>query len=496
VKADPGHIATNWAAANAALCASLEINWNGSWVDESGYLDVSQPGAASGSHYLFRPEQGILSLGWAADAVMSLRLDNEGGRFSRGKAGSPANLYGIHNKPIRLSIGYRHAGGAELADQFTGYVVDVPAESEAQSTVQLTARGMASQYADRKVSTLVYEGLSTDAWIAQLCTEAGIVSTALDHGYCVIPFAYASEQPVLDAVTHAAAAEGGFVHFAASGALTFWNATHWYGAAAVGTLTLDDYGDVSPRSRYTDIYKRVTVEVQPRQRGRLQRVYELKAPIWLPAGAAVLHKARLSLPFIEWHSYELAAGTGGGNAAAEGDVNVSPSSPQSAQRWDVILTNTTTHGLWVSKLDGFAYALEGRDSQSYEYASAAEGQVDRNLDAPQLWEIQTEEQAAHIAETLIAWLRDGSTGVASLQPRRVITASNVSGNPLWEPGDVMHLHSTETGLDGDAIIGGLDWELGSNDYTCTLALINAAGLYPATFHKIGTTVLGAGAYWR
>jgi len=463
------------ATGGATPCMKLEIYWDSGWVDESSSLV-----GASGEVQLLPPAEGLVATGLGAGAQAYVTVDNRTGRYSRYKAGSQANTYGIYGKSVRLSGGYVYQGTPEYVVVFTGRIVDVR-EDETSGRATLTCHDMASAYEQAKASTVLHENVRTDLWISEMCSALGITNYDLDRGLAVIPFAWLDDDYPLAEARAAAIAEGGVVFFDSDGQLRFWNATHWCNATSVATFTTDDYAELEPVTDYVNVVNIVGVEYQPRQVVQPTVVYQLQRPLGLPPGESRLVTLKFQLPLETFQGYVLHATSGGEDVSS--DVSVSPAAPQYASSWYATFSNSDTRrGVWVTTFEVYGRPVAGRPAEQYVY-DASDGNIPRRRDFRGHIDIQTEAQATLLAALLAERLKE---------PRLRLALKGLYANPLLELGDVVTVQGDLTGVDKNALLTHISWQFGGGAYTMDIEVADYTDFYKYNnYFKVGTSKLGS-----
>ena len=477
MQADPGNIATNAAAATAKPCYKIEVLWDASWVDETANTVLG----GKCSNQLVDPFEGLGSMGAAPIGRATLVVDNYNGRFSEARAGSPAALYGIYGKPIRLSAGYVHGGTPEYVRIWTGRIMDVT-ESERSTKARIECHDMGSVPMQQKHSTLMYEGQRTDAWIELLADLAGVADRSLERGLTVLPYCYLDDDFALDEIRRVAAAEGGVTFFDVLGRLRFWNAAHWCNASSVATFTVGGFGELEPRRAYDGIYNVVAVEYQPRLAGLVAQVYGLERTVAIPANGSKTLKLRVSQPLLRYTGYEMSACSAGG-VDMTAQVTTWPAGPQAAASWEIIFSNADTRqAAFLTRFDVYGVPIEGRPAEEYQVDESM-GAVPRRKPVRGNWYVQTEAQARLIGNI---WSQRLKAVRLSMMLR------GAPGNPLLELGDVVTVTATRTGINRQAIVTSLEHRPGKS-YTMDIGLADFTDFYAySNYFRVGTSALNSG----
>jgi len=490
VKSDPGGIMTAWAAAEAQPCTTVEIEWtSGSWTNET-----SRVVSWAIDTQMVNPLYGWLSLAGQPIGTAQIVVVNDDGRYSQSRSGSQANTYGIRGKRVRIRAGYVIGGTATYPAgyEWVGRIMDVP-EAETEGTVSLSCQDMLSDAKTRFLSTKVNnsstylpEGLSPADWITTLAGLVGLsVSSKTDTGLMRIPYCWLDESEVLRDMRDCAASEGGALFCDNDGSVVFWNMAHWagqtradYGSVILG---LSSYAELLPKRDYESEYNIIASEYTPMRYGKPTTVYSLKQYISVPPSGSVSQTLNFQWPILAFVSYTLNACTAGGVSSS---INVSPSSPQYAKRWDVTFSNSDTlNEVYITQFDVLAYPIDKRPAAQYIRDLSSGKPYPRRYQLPNTQYVQTQEQV----ELLCDMLADRMSTV-----RLQAQARQVNGNPLFELGDIIGVTSSLTGLNEDFILVGKHSKFGDGDYVMDLDLFALAGLYQySNYFKVGTSTLGA-----
>jgi len=428
----------------AQPAAKVEIYWSDvtGWVDETSRLSS---GGLRIDRSLQNPLRSLGRLGQAPIGTASIEVQNADGRYSAAKPGSQANIYGIFNKKIRISLGY----SSDLTVAFVGRITGVR-ESETSVEATLVCRDLGEDVARQAVRTSLATQQTTRDWIETLLNAAGYTPGAgdLEKSHCVIPYAYAEKDNAWDELNQAAASEAGVLFTDKSGGIRFWAYTHWLTESVVYSWDGDFYQELVPERDYFSTYNVVTVEYEPRQEAAAAVVYQLHRALHIPPGESRSETLTFRFPLTEFTGYEMAAVTGGGEDISA-DVSISPGSPASAQTWEIEFTNNNTrHEAFITKFNVTGRALVGRPSESY---TADPDDVSGSADAKELstrgnWYVQTPEQARLLADLIQYRLS---------RPPMVLRLRGLPCNPNLELGDKISVSGAQTGVNTTAVVIGI-----------------------------------------
>ncbi len=468
----------------------VEVKWDGvNWTDETDRLR-----AHSGEMGISAPGDQLVPPGSVGQATVELW--NADGRYSWKRADSPLAPYiggpaGLHGKEVRISMGLE---GWPMTVIFTGVIFDW-IEDPAGRTITLELRDMGYRYLQHKASTLVYQDLRADEWIAMLAGLAGIPAEqrSIDVSAFTIPFAWLDDEGILAEMWAVAQAEGGRCYFDQNGVLRFETATHWLQAPHTTvqyTLTEDDHQASVPDTGIDDLITGVVVELQRRVADQADELYRLDAVKECPPESQIEFEARLYRPALSIS--DLTPGTdyqvvssGGMDMSGHVTLSITPR----GQRALIKLTNYhASLSAYLVHLVLWGIPLAGGPQEEVieEVASpAVPFERIRSVRGNQY--IQTESQGRALAR----FLRDRH---ASLTP--TWTLQGVPGIPELSLGDRIRFRDPySTGDFREGFVIRYRWSA-DVAYVQDITVLDAEGLYPySDYFVVGQTALGNGRAW-
>lgn len=495
------NLATNWHASHATPCASVTVQWDGTnWTDETARVESLEI-----YHALYSQETGLPMMGTGQPSKATLVMNNTTDRFTPDNASGA--LYadisgGIYRVPIRIDMGYTDAtNGDEVLRQFTG---EIESASEANSGGH---KQVVFNCVDAAIATLQYKHRTTmqldqraDEFITTLLTAVGGISTQLDRGMNVIPFAWADDENVWQECQRVASADGGWFYFGKDGVARFERMTHWLeqGAHTVSQATINAsrMWEYSDEIVWRDVYSSVIVAYTPRRIGPEQVIYESDRPITVGPGETVNITALFKCPAASYVPPVVYTDfwpvTAGMNSQSS---NVTIAVTAYAMQADIAITNADpNYAAYVLDFQLRGYPVEGDETQEVREDTT----LDPALVAGKIFAlrendfVQTESQAAMLA----GFLRD------KLQrPRRLIGVQAVAC-PFLELGDrvtVAHyMHQNGAGSSVNIagyVVGYTQRYQPEGMYTMELAVLPAAGLFAASdYFVVGISSYGPASH--
>jgi len=495
MRADPGNVLNNAFAAGAIPVGKVEVDWprTGTWSDITAYCDVSAKGAVTYQNYALDPAQGLAGWGTSPMPECTITLDNGDGKFSESLAGSSAATYGLYGLPVRVSLGYLDGATPRYVTVFTGTVVAQNNASARDKGATLACRAGA-RFRRRRATTVMHRNNETSTLLAGLALAGGITDYAFESGLLVIPYAHLNNDNVIDEMARAAASEAGVLWIDADEKVRFSNAGHWVGRTVAAAYTPARMFDLQAQSRWSNCYNLISVTYQPRRSERDTVVYSVGEALSVPAGGSIEHLAEFRWPLDDYTGMELVASSSGGEDVSA-NVSIVPASPPGAQRWPMTISNSHTRlRAYITKLDIVGKPLSGRPSATWtkEVTGADE---DREWEAPQNWNLQSETQAAYVGD-LFATVMHGS---AANRPRAMYVLPSVQGLPLLEPLDLISVTYPGMGLSAaPMIVLGYQGKFGGAAYEQDLYVMDATDLYAHdkdSYFRPGVSLLGTGRMW-
>jgi len=172
---------------------AIEIMWDSTtgWVDETDHLFLD--GGVEVRRSLVNPLTGLGRMGQAPLGTATIRMRNDDGRFSKSVSGSRANTYGLHDKKLRISLGYRNEADTDedVRVIFTGRIVDID-DAESSQTVTLRCHDLGEDLVRQTINTSLNTDVQTNAWIETVAAAAGLTSSDYntEYGMFLVPYAY------------------------------------------------------------------------------------------------------------------------------------------------------------------------------------------------------------------------------------------------------------------------------------------------------------------
>lgn len=475
-----------WTSATRKIAAKLEIQWNGTtWVDETAFLISAQ-----GSTPTIQPVWVTTGAISATPAQLTLTMQGADGRYSPFATGgpyyaylSPTHGYGLR---LRFSVGYDDAGFGIYTYEyvFTGRIDAIMTTNATSNQVTIRAMDDSAWLQQYRLSTTLDQEMDCGAYISQLATVAGITSTDLDPGLCVIPNLWLDDEAVFNEMCLLGQAEAGYVMFTRTGVLVFENAETWAAKTSAHTFTVAGFKTLSFTSSWQSIYNRVVVSYADRALVASDEIFSLRAAQVILPGDSVTIVAQHK-PVYGSISYTITV-TDYSGVDMTSDITVT-TTPY-AQRTDITLANgDTTKAAVVSTFTLSAMSLSGdddhevtRDAPGSALGDPATGTVKALRLAGNPY-IQTEFQAAMLADML----RD------RLQYPRATFNITAPGIPTLEPGNRVTLAEAESGVSLDGFITGVSWTYSNGAYNATYQVIDGSDWYPAgTWFAFSSSTLG------
>lgn len=475
-----------WTSATRKLAGKLEVQWNGTtWVNETAYLLTAQ-----GNTPNLQPVWATTGAINASPAQINLTMQAADGRYSPFNTGgtlysylAPTHGYGIR---LRFSVGYDDAGLGVYTYEylFTGRIDSMMTTNATTGQVTIRAMDDSAWMQQYRLSTTLDNNMDAGAYIAQLATTAGITSTSLDPGLCLIPDLWLDDEAVFNEMCLLGQAEAGYVMFDRTGTLVFENAETWAGKTSVHTFTVSSFRSLAFASSWQSIYNRIVVSYADRALVAADDIFNLRSAVVILPGDSVTIVAQHK-PVSGSITYAITVTDYSGNDMT---TDVTVDTTPYAQRTEVTFSNgDTTKAAVISTFALSAMTLTGdddheviRDAPGSALGDPATATVKalRLAGNPYL---QTEFQAAMLADMLRDRLQ---------YPRAVYTVS-APGIPTLEPGDRVTIVESETGVNRDAFITGVNWTYQTGAYNATYQMIDGADWYPAgTWFAFGSSTLG------
>jgi len=470
--------------------STIEIMWDSTtgWVDETDHLFLD--GGIEVRRSLVNPLTGLGRMGQAPLGTATIRVRNDDSRFSKSVSGSQANTYGLHNKKIRISLGYSDETGTdeELHVVFTGRIVDIN-DAESSQTVTLRCHDLGEDLVRQTINTSLNTDVQTNAWIETVAAAAGLTSSDYntEYGMFLVPYAYMDDDNPWREIQEAAASEGGAVFIGQDGVLRYYNFAHWLGQSSRYTWDESYYAEMHPEYLYDDKANVVVVDYQPRAESQDATVFSLRQPIPVPVNGSVTRTLRFRFPLASFGSYDLVAVTAGGEDISS-DISLDSATPTNAQSWGVQFTNANTrHEAWITKFDVIGRALEGRPTETYQADpdSKAGTVEERKLEIRGNWYIQLHEQAKVVAEMNAQRLKT--------EPL-VMHLVGLPGNPKIELGDKITVQGANTTIDTVAIVIGIRHRFGPA-YQMDIDAVDYSNFFAyddSAYFKIGASQTSSG----
>jgi hypothetical protein len=495
------NLVNTWHANTAQPTALVTVQWDGvNWTDETANVQSIEI-----QHALYDVVSGIPLMGQNRPSEARLVMHNANDRYTPDNAASPLHAHihgGIWRVPIRIDLGYVDAtNGAERLRQFTGEI-ETASESNAGGQKQVTLNCV-----DNAIATLQFKHRTTmqldkrpDEYIQTLLVTVGGISSQLDRGMNVIPFAWCDDENVWQECQRAAAADGGWFYFAKDGTARFERMTHWLEAsdhtASQATINASRMWSYSDEIVWRDVYSSVIVAYTPRRIGPETVIYESDRPIEVGPLQTVHLTALFRGPIASYippvvytDFWPVTAGMTSQSSA------VSIAVTAYAMQADIAITNANTHyAAYVLDFQLRGYLVEGDETQEVrEDTTLSPAPVKGKIYSLRENDfIQSETQAAMGA----AFLRD------KLQrPRRLLGVQAVAC-PFLELGDrvtVQH-YMYQNGV-GSAVniagyvVGYTQRYQADGMYTMELVVLPAANLFASSnYFRVGSSAYGAASH--
>lgn len=487
---------------------NLQIDWgSGVYTDESSYLV-----GASGSLRLLAPEE-IITGGRGIVGQCTLTLHNPNGRFS------PSNPDGAyyeywqsgkaHGAPMFLEVSLD--GGANLYRVFTGNLKtprDVLPTWKDPASIRFDCRDLGDLLLLEKPETLLWQGMTESELIERFLLDAGVSNSLLmlDKGQFIIPFAWIDKESLWEECQALAGACAGRLYVDASGIIHYENAGHWTqlqsnhttpqvtlyqdsGSILHGVSELVD--GIEPVYDDHELASTITVEIQQRALLNTDVIWEPDSPIAVPAGGnktvtAKLQQAASEVRDLRRGTDYVAVTSGGMDISSY----VTASVIRLAQRVHIQLTNAhPTQNAYLLKCQLRGRALYGRPTEDIEVNSTDDwwnGKSARDRAIRGNLYVQTEGQALFLAHMMSDRMQ---------RPRMAYTVRGVPGNPARELGDLVHLVAPAAGIDRNAFLMGIEWQLTSAGFVQTYSCADSEGMYPQNIYfTLGMSALGDGRH--
>lgn len=506
----------------------FEVRWDGSnWTDESAHV-VSHSGSVS----LDAPGSSLTPTGSTDEATVVLR--NYQWRYSALATGGDSSIRsyltgaaGLAGIAARISQGFTLSGGDTFVKVFTGWIY-AWAEDSQQKQMTLHLRDEGYRFLQHRASTPMVQDVRTDEWIGHLAqsylgidtpgSEIGQVSAqgtligearipggliasssssgamVLDKSFFRIPFAWLDDEPILEEMYAAAAAEGGRIYFDHSGVLRFERLGHWLQSphtSSVWTFDSGDYTNLQPTHSPDMLATSVVVEYAPRYPDLAGTLYTLDQVKTARPGETVTFDVRLQQPAVA--IYDPIPETDYWVISAGGSVmnsSITLSMINYGQRARIIFTNN--HASLSAQLVYFqlrGVPLFGSPTQEVQrtVSSPAVGNARERSVRGNVY-LQTYGQAAYLS----AYLADRYQRIAPTWPLR-----GVSGVPQLELGDRVTISDGRVvSAAREGFVTRIGWRSDASGYRQDIDVLDATGLWPSgTYYAIGSTALGSGVAW-
>ena len=493
-------LALNTEAKDRHLTAQVLVAWDGiNYIDETGNLE-----SLDWDMRYAPPGESVLEPGFGYSAEATLNFHNYNARYEVFNTSSPINAHITAGRyflrPVIVKVGLYNGATPERLTIFRGHLSQIVEPLKA-GVATFTCRDRSAAIIQRKATTVLYTGLTTDQWLTILATAAGLSAAdcAFDKGLQIIPYAWLDDESIWEQMARAVAAEGGYLYFDGNGKLRFENGAHFATAAhqtSVYTFTRSLWVDAAPEHHTADVYNEIVVEYASRVSGPLQAVYELEKPIVIAPGQTHHLKARLSYPASSILSprresddvTDYVAHLMNGDRS-DSSLTVLPATEQKyAQRYEADLKNTNANmAIVVSKFQVRGYPLLGEPSGEVKETRDSNVAYTRTREMRGNTYIQHKSQAASLAEFLADRYKD---------PRLVLSLTGVPGIPYLELGDRVTVNdSTLFSTARDCFIVGLKGRLSLQDgFSMDFTLADAAAMTARTsYFALGTSKYGIGA---
>ena len=288
------------------------------WDDDGAYTEVTDDTLQVGYTEIGRDPNKPQATPIVADAT--IQLTNTSGDYYPDNTGSPLNGYITTGHALRV----QSATTGTVYTLFEGHIFDYHYDVTLQQAVTINARGPLSNLVGKRISTLLYQGITTGEAINHVLDAAG--STAprdLDVGSTTIRYWWVDNVTAYQALTDLVASEGpdSLVYVNPdTGAVTFRDRHHrqtdtnstsnqstWY-----STTPEPAYTDFDLRYGWDDIINAVELTVQERTAtDNYTTVWESDGvPFTVPANTTVEVVATAADPFtgVDEVEYETTAG--------------------------------------------------------------------------------------------------------------------------------------------------------------------------------------------
>ena len=303
--------------------ARLWIRWDGvNWYDETGFL-LDAGGVDDVDLELRRLN--------TSDATVT--LDNGDLRYSQSNIGGTLYPYlGKIGQEAYIEAGY----GGRYDVVFRG-VVDslVPRTADRTAVLRLVGRTAAWQQA--RVTYGPATNVTADAVIRAMLTSIGLaegVDFVLDAGETTLPFALASDAPLMEELAQLTLAEGGRLFVDGGGVLRWWNKSHTRRVSSQPILTLstlDHLYDLARATTPQGLATELSLEYLDRTASAAETVYQQDRAIvvmaasqaggeWYPSPP--VRVKLMAQDYVRWERHfpvaVTAIGSMAGNTAADG----------------------------------------------------------------------------------------------------------------------------------------------------------------------------------
>lgn len=474
-----------WTDGVRKIYARLLVAWDGStWTNESDYLLSAQ-----GNSPAFQPVWVTTGAVSVSPGQVTLTMMAADGRYSPFNAGGPlhADISPTHGygKRIQLSVGLWGGSGYSYETIFTGRIDAMMTANAATGQVTIRAMDDSAWLQQARLSTQLAQDLDAGAYISQIAALAGITATDIDPGLCLIRDLWLDDEAAFNEMCLLGQAEAGYVMITRAGTLVFENAETWAAKSSRHTFTVSNFKTLAFNSSWQSIYNRVTVSYADRALVASDDIFSLRGAQTILPGAdwtiVAQHK-----PVYGSMTYGMTVTDfAGEDMAADVSVTVVPY----AQRTKVTVTNNNAYkAAVISVFTLTAMTLSGdddhevtRDAPYGALGDPATGTVVKALRLAGNPYLQSEFQAAMLADMLRDRLQ---------YPRATFTIA-APGIPTLEPGDLVTLVESESGVDRTAFITGITWTLGNGTYNAAYQLIDAADWFPeSAWFELDSSELG------
>lgn len=303
--------------------ARLWVRWDGvNWYDEtSSMLDA---GGVDDVDLEFRRLN-------TSDATVT--LDNGDLRYSQSNIGGTLYPYlGKIGQEAYIEAGY----GGRYDVVFRG-IVDSLVPRTADRTASLHLVGRSAVWQQARVTYGPATNVVADAVIRAMLTSIGLVEGTdfvLDVGETILPFALASDAPLMEELAQLTLAEGGRLFVDGGGVLRWWNRSHTRRVSSRPILTLstlDHLYDLARATTPQGLATELSLEYLDRVASASETVYQQGRAIVIPSASQAddtwypsspVRMKLMAQDYVRWERHFPVAvtsiGSMAGNTAADG----------------------------------------------------------------------------------------------------------------------------------------------------------------------------------